>query len=123
MEKYKNLEKLKEVTELKKQLELEMTIAFGKKALELLELKVGDIVKCKFRTSYISRKQSYGDTTIQDGVIKVDERGIIYVESLEPIKQTYNTSNNRTGRDYRSWWVECMKITKAEITAIQELCE
>lgn len=117
---YKNLEKSKELSELKSKLELQMKIAFGKKALKLLNLKIGDNVKCEFKGSYISRKNSYGMHKVQDGTIKIDERGIIYVESDEPVKQTYNKSNNRSGRDYRSWWVEHMVITKAEITAIKD---
>ena len=117
---YKDLEKSKELGELKRELELQMQIAYGKKALKLLGLKIGDKVKCEFRGSYISRKNSYGMDRIQDGTIKVDERGVVFVESNEPVQQTYSKSNNRSGSSYRSWWVEHMEITKANIAAIKE---
>lgn len=117
---YKRLEKAEELIDLKSKLELEFEIKYGKEALNLLGLKIGDTVKCEFRGSYISSNNSYGMYKIQDGTIKLDEHGVAYVESNEPVQQTYSKNNNRSGRSYRSWWVEHMEITKAEIAAIKE---
>ncbi len=89
---------MKELYELKQKLELEMLIKYSKEALKLLGLKIGDNVKCEFRSSYISNKNSYTSSKIEVGIIKANNNGVVYVESGKPIKQTYNKSNNRTGR-------------------------
>jgi hypothetical protein len=73
--------------------------------LKELNIKIGDIVPCFFNVNTGTRKQSYSSTKTADGIIKMSEDGIAFVESLEKLPISYNKSNNRTGRDYRSWWV------------------
>lgn len=120
--KFKELEKSNDLANLKARLELQMQLDYCNGALKLLGLKIGDTVYCKFRSSYIEGKRSYGTSVIQEGVIKQDEKGIIFIESTQPVQQTYTESNGRIGSSYRTWWATTMKITRAELSDIKEPC-
>lgn len=106
------------IIELRNQVNLECEILFGYKFLILTGLKVGDIIDCSFQSSYGTYKQSYGTTIKTKGIIKESDSGTLYVESIDKIKQSYSTSNNMSGRNYKSWWVYEDKITKANIVEI-----
>ena len=107
-----------EVMKLKAQIEQESNVIFGKAFLELTGLKIGDEVECYFSSSRGDSKNSYTNGGYHKGIIKQYESGTLYVESVEKLTQSYNTSNNRSGRDRRSWWVYEDKFTKAPITDI-----
>ena len=109
----------KELNKIKEEIDLQAKLSYHKKFLEYTGLKIGDIVKCYFSISTGNSNQSYTGSTITDGILKQYENGLLYVESIEKLSKSYSTSNGRSGRNYRSWWVYEMKNVKTEISYIQ----
>lgn len=108
------------LTPLIKKLDRERAVAFSRKGLEILGLRVGDKVKASFYGSVIRGKNSYGVDLIQEGVIK-EENNVAFVESISPIPKTRNVSNGRSGRSYRSQWESYEEITRTGLTQIKEI--
>lgn len=102
-----NLMKYKDLTELlelSNRLETEKLIKFGQEGLKLLNLKIGDKVLAYFNTSYTKNGQAYTSGDNYDAIIKQHDNGIIYLESVEKLSNTYNKCNGFSGRSRRSWW-------------------
>jgi len=114
-----NSEIKRQLIELKNKIELDAKVEYHRLFLEKTGLKIGDIVKCNFTTHHGDSKHSYMSSCICDGVLKSYENGVLYVESLKDLTDSYNTSNNRSGRNYRSWWCYRQIKMKAEISSIQ----
>lgn len=112
-------EMFEEILKLKNKIEHKAKVDFGNEYLKLTGLKIGNIIDCTFHYSYGTNKSSYGASKVCKGEIKQCISGLIYVESIDKLVQSYSTSNNRSGRDRRSWWVFEPKITKAELTDIK----
>jgi predicted nuclease with TOPRIM domain len=109
----------KELSELKNKIELDSKILYHKLFLEKTKLKIGDIVSCSFTTHSGDSKHSYMSSVICNGILKSYENGVLYVESIKDLTDSYNTSNGRTGRNYKSWWCYRQVKMKAEISSIQ----
>ena len=107
-----------EISKLSLKMKIEMEIEFSKKVLKLINKNIGDIVLCTFYGSSISNRKSYTNSYDRAGKIIVNKDGVICVESEDVIPQTYHTSNNRSGRDYRGWWVSKPKITQSNLIRI-----
>lgn len=99
--KYKDLT---ELFELNNKLETEKLIKFGQEGLKLLNLKVGDKVLTYFNTSYTKNGQAYTSGDDYEVIIKQYDNGIVYIESVDKLPNTYNKSNGFSGRSRRSWW-------------------
>ena len=108
-----------ELNKIKEEIDLEYKLLYHKRFLEHTGLKVWDIVICYFSISPGNSKSSYTSSTITDGILKQYDNGILYVESIEKLSKSYSTSNGRSGRDYRSWWVFEMVNIKTDISYIQ----
>ena len=112
-------EKKQEISEIKKEMDLKSKIEFHKRFLMETGLKIGDIVSCSFSVSSGNSKQSYSSLSTSPAELKQNEDGTLYCESLNPIRDSYNQSNGRTGRSYRSAWHYRDVIKKVEITNIK----
>ena len=91
-----------DVLKLKAEIDYESNVIFCNRFLQLTGLKIGDEVICRFRSAYGTSKQSFGSSKDCPGIIKQHENLTVYVESIDKITQSYNASNNRSGRDRRS---------------------
>lgn len=109
---------VQQLKEYKNKLQQDLEIAYCEKFLELTGLKIGDNVMCSFTHSHGTSKQSFISSSIREGIIKRNSYGVIYVECLNKLSQSYNTSNNRTGRDRKSWWVYENKTTTSGLDSI-----
>lgn len=94
-----------ELNAIKSKIDLDAKILYHNQFLSYTGLKIGDVVSCYFSISTGNSKQSYRSSTVTNGIIKQYENGTLYVESIEKLSKSYSTSNNRSGRDYKSWWV------------------
>lgn len=108
-------EKIKEV---ESEINRDAKIEYHKRFLEITGLKVGDIVKARFNTKHGCSKTSYHGTTITDAYLKQHPNGILYLESIDELKESKNVSNGRTGRSRRDWWEYYLKIYTEDIKAI-----
>ena len=107
-----------ELSRIESEINREAKIEYHKRFLEITGLKVGDIVKAYFSTSHGSSSQSYSSLAEKDAYLKQHENGILYLESVEPLQKSYSTSNGRSGRSYRGWWVYEKVIMSTEIKDI-----
>lgn len=114
-----NPEIKRELIELKNKIELDAKVKYHKLFLEKTGLKIGDIVKCNFSVHSGDSKHSYMSNCLTEGIIKCNEEGLLYVESIKELKDSYNKSNGRTGRAYKSWWEYRQVKMKSEISSIQ----
>lgn len=94
----------------KLKLQNDYLIEYGRQFLELNNFNIGDIVEIEFRYEYISRsyrsseQSKYSCQQICKGVLKLDDIGRLYCESLEDMNFYENESNGRSGRSYKSWY-------------------
>jgi len=95
----------KSLREKVEELEIERKKKYSEYFLCKLNLKVGDIVPCNFSVNSGNRNQSFMSLKESDGIIKIDGKGIAFVESLETLSRSYNKNNGRSGRSYRDWWI------------------
>lgn len=99
--------------------EVKSKIECGKRFLEITGLKVGDKVMSYFSYNSGDSKRSYCTGGYKEGIIKEKESGILFIESVEKLKVSYEESNRRSGRDRRSWWVYKEEHISAALTSIQ----
>lgn len=84
-------------------------------------LRIGSEVGCRFTCSHGTSKQSYLTSVIVTGVITEMPDGQIKVLSKEPLKESRNVSNGRSGRSRRDWWEYHPKIMTSELKDIRYL--
>jgi len=83
--------------------------------LKLNKLKVGDHIIWNFRydttrQAYKSRKmEKYSANEESEGVLKADEDGFLFVESLKDYSFYNYTSNGLTGRSRKEWYQREMR--------------
>jgi len=94
----------------KAKLQNEYLVKYGEQFLILNNLKVGDEVILEFPYEGVSQKyksremEKYTYKKKVKGILKIDEQGRLYAESLEDM-QFYNyTSNGFSGRSRKSWY-------------------
>lgn len=99
----------------KVKLQNEYLVNYGKEFLRINDLKVGDEIELDFpyefvRQKYKSREmEKYSDKKTGKGILKLDDVGRLYAESLDDFVFYKYTSNGYTGRSRRSWYEEVRK--------------
>jgi hypothetical protein len=99
----------------KVKLQNEYLVNYGKEFLRINCLKVGDEIELEFpyefvRQKYKSREmEKYSGKKIGKGILKLDDAGRLYAESLDDFVFYNHTSNGYTGRSRRSWYEEVRK--------------
>lgn len=104
---------------IKEELHEQADVQFCKEFLRLTNLKVGDIVEAKFRYHEVQMKDYRNRDCIAKGIIKEHTNSEkLYVESLEEYSFATPMSNNRSGRDYRSWYETRKRKAKSDLLDI-----
>jgi hypothetical protein len=99
----------------KLKLQNEYLVKYGEEFLKLNNLKIGDEIEIEFPYEGISQKyksremEKFSYSKKMKGVLKLDERGRLFAESIEDM-QFYNyTSNGFSGRSRKSWYQSISK--------------
>lgn len=94
----------------KEKLQNEYLVKFGQEFLKLNNLNIGDEVFMEFPYEGVSQKyksremEKYSYKKKVKGILKLDEQGRLFAESVEDL-QFYNyTSNGFSGRNRKSWY-------------------
>lgn len=93
-----------------KKLQLEYLKIFGEEFLKLNNLNIGDKVLLNFsyesiHTKYNSRElQKFTNYKESEGILKLDNDGVLYAESIEDANFYVSKSNGFSGRSYKSWY-------------------
>lgn len=91
-------------------LETKILLMVKDEFLKLNNLEVGDHIIWNFRfdtlrSAYKSREMNkYSAHEESEGVLKVDENGFLFVESLKDYTFHNSTSNGLSGRSRREWY-------------------
>ncbi|HET8735909.1 MAG TPA: hypothetical protein VFM69_04880 [Pricia sp.] len=99
-------------------LETKILLMLKDEFLRLNNLKVGDHIIWNFRydttrQAYKSRRMDkYSAREEGEGVLKTDEKGFLFVESLKDYSFYNHTNNGLTGRSRREWYQREMRKSK-----------
>jgi hypothetical protein len=99
----------------KEKLQDEYLKKYGEEFLKLNNLKLGDIITIKFtyeevKSQYKSRKlERYTSNKLANGILKSNEKGLLYAESIEDMEFYHHCSNGLSGRSNRTWYKKVMK--------------
>ena len=83
---------------------------YGEEFLKLNNLKVGDTTKLRFpyhtlHSKYHSRQMDKcTDYKEVAGILKIDQDGILYAESIDDMNFYFSRSNGLSGRSFKSWY-------------------
>lgn len=106
---------------IKDELHEQADIQFCREFLRLTNLKEGDKVEAKFTSYYLlNLGQDYRSTQeVKKGVIrKCPENDMLYVESIEDLTFVEHMTNNRSGRNFRSWYEKRERKAKTDLLNI-----
>lgn len=87
----------------KKSLQKEYLLKYRDQFLSLNNLKVGDEISLSFTCNNLIGKQIYLTSKITKGVLKLDDNGVLYAESLDNMPFYRHMDNGLSGRSKRSW--------------------
>ena len=96
-------------------LQTEYLVKYGQEFLRLNNLTVGQIAEFDFpyekvSTKYKSRElEKYSYKKRVPGILKLDEHGRLYAESIDDLVFYEYESNNYSGRSRKSWYREVKK--------------
>jgi len=96
-------------------LQNEYLVNYGKEILKINELNIGDEIDIEFPYERLSQKyksremEKFSFKKTGRGVLKVDDIGRLYAESLEDFSFYEHTSNGYSGRQRKSWYKEVRK--------------
>jgi len=86
--------------------------------LDLVGLNVGDVVPCEFYISTGDENHITFPVAEAEGIIKKDEHGIAYVESIEQLSNASFEDNHEIGENHRTRWVYKQENLKISIDNI-----
>ena len=94
----------------KVKLQNEYLVSYGKEFLRINNLKVGDEIDLEFPYEGVSQKyksremEKFSYKTTTRGILKLDDVGRLYAESIKDLVFYEYTSNGYSGRNRKSWY-------------------
>lgn len=85
-------------------------LSYKEEFLRTNRVKVGDSIKVQFYYEILRPKyrgsgsNKYTERKIADGILKEDNQGVLYVESVEDLQYYELKTNGLSGRSRREWY-------------------
>ncbi len=92
-----------ELNDIKAQIYKEARKEFEKIFLQKTGFSIGSIIKCRFSKNYGNSSHCYSAITVQDAILKLDNDGFLFCESVDLIPKSKQINNGKV-KGFKSWW-------------------